>query len=68
MSMANTYRNVSKEERIPPRKPFLAILIYFVIVAYLVRTEQPLLISIFLLSFVAVAHFSYLRFTIKDSF
>ena len=65
---ANAYQNVSKAEKIPPRKHFFAILIYFMLIAYLIVTDQPRLASGILLTVVALAYLGYLRLTVKDGF
>ncbi len=64
---ANAYQNVSKVEKVPPRKHWIAILIYLMLIAYLYATDQPLLPSLILLTAIAVAYLSYIGFTIYRS-
>ena len=63
--LADGYQNISKTEKIPPRKHLIAILIYLLLIVYLIATDQPLIPSLLLLTIVAFAYFSFFRLTIN---
>lgn len=63
--IANAYQNPSKTKKIPPRKHWIALLLYLMLIVYLYATDQPLEPSLFLLAIVALGYINFMRLTIN---